>query len=83
MTCITDEASDTETREREQLLADRRALADRQAAQAAARIATRGPDAPCVDCEDPIPAARQEAVPGCLRCAMCQRRHTQRNRAQR
>lgn len=27
----------------------------------------------CVDCGEPIPKARQEAVPGCTRCVICQR----------
>ncbi|MDH3975514.1 MAG: TraR/DksA family transcriptional regulator [Deltaproteobacteria bacterium] len=26
----------------------------------------------CVDCDEPIPAARKEAVPGCVRCIDCQ-----------
>lgn len=26
----------------------------------------------CVDCEEPIPLARQKAVKGCLRCIGCQ-----------
>jgi phage/conjugal plasmid C-4 type zinc finger TraR family protein len=28
--------------------------------------------AACQDCGDPIPAARQKAVPGCSRCTLCQ-----------
>lgn len=26
----------------------------------------------CIDCEEPIPAARRKAVPGCRRCVDCQ-----------
>ena len=26
----------------------------------------------CIECEEPIPAGRREAVPGCLRCLECQ-----------
>ncbi len=26
----------------------------------------------CLDCGKPIPAARRERVPGCLRCVRCQ-----------
>ncbi len=26
----------------------------------------------CIDCDEPIPAARQRAVPGCERCIDCQ-----------
>jgi phage/conjugal plasmid C-4 type zinc finger TraR family protein len=26
----------------------------------------------CTDCEEPIPAARREAVPGCHRCILCE-----------
>ncbi len=26
----------------------------------------------CIDCEEPIPAARREAVPGCQRCIQCE-----------
>jgi phage/conjugal plasmid C-4 type zinc finger TraR family protein len=27
----------------------------------------------CLDCGDPIPLARRQAVPGCVRCVVCQR----------
>ncbi len=27
----------------------------------------------CEDCGEPIPAKRQEHVPGCTRCVLCQR----------
>jgi phage/conjugal plasmid C-4 type zinc finger TraR family protein len=26
----------------------------------------------CIDCADPIPAARRRAVPGAMRCTFCQ-----------
>ncbi len=26
----------------------------------------------CLDCDEPIPVARREAVPGCTRCVACQ-----------
>lgn len=26
----------------------------------------------CVDCEEPIPEERRQAVPGCERCIICQ-----------
>ena len=26
----------------------------------------------CIDCKEPIPAARRKAVPGCERCIECQ-----------
>ncbi|WP_321532281.1 TraR/DksA C4-type zinc finger protein [uncultured Desulfuromonas sp.] len=26
----------------------------------------------CIDCEEPIPAARRKAIPGCKRCRDCQ-----------
>ena len=26
----------------------------------------------CIDCEEPIPEARRNAVPGCMRCIGCQ-----------
>ena len=26
----------------------------------------------CEDCGEPIPTARQQAVPGCTRCVLCQ-----------
>lgn len=37
----------------------------------AARIAGTGPHC-CIDCDDPIPQARREAMRGCERCADCQ-----------
>ena len=34
----------------------------------------------CVDCDEPIPAARKKAQQGCLRCIDCQKKHeTRRN----
>jgi len=26
----------------------------------------------CIDCDDPIPLGRREAVPGCVRCTDCE-----------
>lgn len=40
----------------------------------AARIAGTGPHY-CIDCDDPIPQARREAMRGCERCADCQTIH--------
>ncbi|HHQ4650245.1 TraR/DksA C4-type zinc finger protein [Aeromonas caviae] len=37
----------------------------------AARIAGTGPHY-CIDCDDPIPQARREAIRGCERCTDCQ-----------
>lgn len=37
----------------------------------AARVAGTGPHY-CIDCADPIPQARREAVRGCERCTDCQ-----------
>ncbi|MEE1953273.1 TraR/DksA C4-type zinc finger protein [Aeromonas sp. 75A] len=40
----------------------------------AARIAGTGPHY-CIDCDDPIPQERREAIRGCERCADCQTTH--------
>ena len=40
----------------------------------AARIAGTGPHY-CIDCNDPIPQERREAIRGCERCADCQTIH--------
>lgn len=40
----------------------------------AARISGTGPHY-CIDCENPIPQARREAIRGCERCADCQTIH--------
>ncbi|MBZ6064698.1 TraR/DksA C4-type zinc finger protein [Aeromonas schubertii] len=40
----------------------------------AARISGTGPHY-CIDCDDPIPQARREAIRGCERCADCQTIH--------
>lgn len=41
--------------------------------QQAHRAATSRPSATtCHECGDPIPLARQQAVPGCRRCTPCQ-----------
>nr|WP_270804574.1 TraR/DksA C4-type zinc finger protein [Aeromonas sp. QDB66] len=37
----------------------------------AARISGTGPHY-CIDCDDPIPQARREAIRGCERCTDCQ-----------
>lgn len=37
----------------------------------AAHIAGTGPHY-CIDCDNPIPQARREAIRGCERCAECQ-----------
>ena len=29
----------------------------------------------CIDCDEPIPEARQRAMPGCRRCIECQTMH--------
>lgn len=29
----------------------------------------------CLDCEEPIPQARREKMPGCLRCVDCEAMH--------
>jgi len=31
----------------------------------------------CEECEEPIPEARRQAVPGCTRCVSCQEDHEQ------
>lgn len=31
----------------------------------------------CIDCSIPIPLARRDAHPGCVRCVVCQERHEQ------
>lgn len=74
MTEILDEASRVETAEREAAIRDLQARTRLDAQQAAEREAARaGMPAICVDCEDPIPEPRRQAVPGCLRCALCER----------
>ena len=40
----------------------------------AAHISGTGPHY-CIDCENPIPQARREAIRGCERCADCQTIH--------
>ncbi|MBL0609588.1 TraR/DksA C4-type zinc finger protein [Aeromonas jandaei] len=40
----------------------------------AARISGTGPHY-CIDCDDPIPQERREAIRGCERCADCQTIH--------
>lgn len=39
-----------------------------------ARIAGTGPH-DCIDCDDPIPQERREAIRGCERCTDCQTLH--------
>ncbi|OON64569.1 hypothetical protein B0920_02135 [Massilia sp. KIM] len=69
-----DEASRVETAEREAAWRHRQARSELAASQAAEREAARaGRPAPCVDCEELIPEPRRQAVPGCLRCAHCER----------
>lgn len=38
-------------------------------------MSTRKSNEFCVDCDEPIPVRRQNAVPGCLRCVDCQSKH--------
>ena len=57
---IADQASDREMADREF------ALAARRAARPAGRSASH-----CVDCGEPIPEARQQAVPGVTLCVEC------------
>lgn len=84
MTGIFDEATNAEMRERAALVEAQQARSELEAKLAAAREATRGPGpAMCVDCEFPIPEPRRQAVPGCLRCALCERQHFNRNSARR
>jgi phage/conjugal plasmid C-4 type zinc finger TraR family protein len=40
----------------------------------AARISGTGPHY-CIDCDDPIPQERREAIRGCERCTDCQNIH--------
>ncbi|MGL5036710.1 MAG: TraR/DksA C4-type zinc finger protein [Aeromonas sp.] len=40
----------------------------------AARISGTGPHY-CIDCDDPIPQERREAIRGCERCTDCQTTH--------
>ncbi|MFQ2148298.1 TraR/DksA C4-type zinc finger protein [Aeromonas jandaei] len=40
----------------------------------AARISGTGPHH-CIDCDDPIPQERREAIRGCERCTDCQAIH--------
>jgi len=40
--------------------------------------ALRPARAVCIDCGDPIPEARRQAVPGATRCALCQADEEQR-----
>ncbi|MFM5811233.1 TraR/DksA C4-type zinc finger protein [Aeromonas veronii] len=47
----------------------------------AARIAGTGPHY-CIDCDDPIPQERREAIRGCERCADCQTIHEFQNARQ-
>jgi phage/conjugal plasmid C-4 type zinc finger TraR family protein len=35
-------------------------------------------DGICIDCGEPIPEARQRALPGCRRCIECQQRYESR-----
>lgn len=84
MTDIFDEATDAEMRERDALVEARQARSELEAKLAAARESARGPGpAMCVDCILPIPESRRQAVPGCLRCARCERQHFNRNSARR
>jgi len=46
-------------------------LRDRAIAKARARHGMPA-CAECIDCGEPIPAARRHAVPGCRRCVACQ-----------
>ncbi|MCG9027030.1 TraR/DksA C4-type zinc finger protein [Laribacter hongkongensis] len=46
---------------------------DRDAALAAVQARLAGPSLThCIDCEEPIDPARQQAAPGCCRCLGCQ-----------
>ena len=58
---IADQASDREMADREF------ALAARRAARPAGRSASH-----CLDCGEPIPEGRQQAVPGVTLCVDCQ-----------
>ena len=58
---IADQASDREMADREF------ALAARRTARPAGRSASH-----CLDCGEPIPEARQQAVPGVTLCVECQ-----------
>lgn len=62
---IADQASDREMADREFALAARRAA--RPAGRSAGRSASH-----CLDCGEPIPEARQQAVPGVTLCVECQ-----------
>ncbi len=43
--------------------------------QAQAKASTQPSRLECLDCEEPIPEARRQAVPGCKRCIDCQTLH--------
>lgn len=34
----------------------------------------------CIDCDEPIPEGRRQAIAGCKRCTSCQQDHDCRNR---
>lgn len=84
MTDIFDEATEAEMREREGLIAQHQARSALDAQLAQDREAARGAGpARCLGCEEPIPEARRQAVPGCMRCARCQGQHVSRESAPR
>lgn len=56
-----------------------RELLEDALAQQAAKRARSGPSRTfCSDCGDMIPAARRQAVPGCVRCVDCEEIHERR-----
>jgi RNA polymerase-binding transcription factor DksA len=84
VTDIFEEATDAEMRERAALIEARQARSELEAKLAAACEAARGPGpAICVGCGFQIPEPRRQAVSGCLRCALCERQHFNRNSARR
>lgn len=66
MSDVTDRASDRETEIRDDALDDMARALEAQAAQPSAEI--------CVECDEPIPAKRRNAVAGVQTCAECQQR---------
>lgn len=69
MSRLIDQASDLETRQREQAIARHQANI---ATQRERNYQSQQSKAICVDCGGEIPQARREAVPGCETCIFCQ-----------
>lgn len=63
-------------------LASQREQADRELelANQQAKRSTRPPASHCLACGEPIPIARQQAVPGVQRCVECQEAYEHRSK---